>query len=191
MKANPHQTWIGVLRDQVAVWRQRERWSNETLAAEIVEAYYQLGFDGVWLIDFQRPGPCTDPVTVMKTNNQRLVRWLDDQSKDTSLLPSNMVPLLLMALPLDLRLSAAAEMLSRVGLSVGIRVTGSQTLAHAPLMTQLAREAGEGIAAFASLGEQQDMAQLKRTEVELEEAAAEVQRSLEFVRHQLVQACPA
>ncbi|MXR37243.1 hypothetical protein [Craterilacuibacter sinensis] len=191
MKANPHQTWISVLRDHVGAWRQRKRWSNETVAAEIVESYYQLGFDAVWLVDFHRAGPCIDPVTVMKTNNQRLVRWLDDQSKDTSLLPANMVPLVLLALPLDLRLSAATEMLSRVGLSVGLRVMGNQAQAHAPLMTRLAREAGEGVAAFASLGEQLDVERLKSAELELEQAAAEIQHSLSFVRNQLVQVSPA
>ena len=187
MRANPHQTWISVLRDHVAVWRQRERWSNETVAAEIVETYYRLEFDAVWLIDFQRTVPCSDPVSVMKVNCQRIGRWLDDQSKDTSLLPANMVPLVMLALPLDLRLSAASEMLSRIGLSVGLRVVGHSAVEFAPLMTQLAREAGEGVTAFASLGEQRGQDQLKRAELELEEAAAEVQRSLAFVRHQLMQ----
>lgn len=181
----PHTTWLGVLRDAVHAWRRREHWSVETVADELVQAYFKGGFESVQPVDFHRPGHGRDVMLCMKANCERISRWLDDQSKDKNLLNPNLMPWVLAALPLDLRLAAAGEMLARCGLSVGVLQHKEVDASHAALLTCLIRESGEGMVAFSQLDEQADLARLKRTEVELEESLAEQQRALDFVRNRL------
>jgi|GEM_PF-4081790 len=180
LQVRPQETSIGVVRNALHAWRQRERWSMETLATVVVEHYYASGFDAVWLVEFQQPGPGSDAARVMKTNAERLARWLDDQTKDCTLLPLNLLPVLLSAMPADLRLQCAVELLLPVGLDVSLR--GGELLkgSHASVLAGLAKEAGEGVAAFALLADRMGPQELKQALVELEESS---QAHLQAVHH--------
>jgi hypothetical protein len=185
MRTRPHKTLIGVLRDAVHVWRQRERWTMEAAADEIVQHYYSTAFDGVWLIDFQQPTQGRDAVRVMKANCERIARWLDDQTKDTTLLPANLVPMLLQALPADLRLQVMVEVFSPLGVDVSLRAREDVTDCHAALMSALAKESGEGMAAFALIAERASHDDLTRVLIEMEESAAAHQEAISYVRQRL------
>jgi len=180
LQIRPQETPIGAVRNALHVWRQRKRWSMETLAAEIVEHYYTSGFDGVWLVEFQQPLPGCDAARVMKTNAERLARWLDDQTKDSTLLPFNLLPVLLSVMPADLRLQCAVELLLPVGLDVSLRAGEAVQVSHACVLAGLAKEAGEGVAAFALLAERMGPHELKQALVELEESS---QAHLHAVSH--------
>lgn len=182
LQFKPQETPIGALRNALHAWRQRERWSMETLATVVVEHYYASGFDRVWLVEFQQPGRGSDAARVMKTNAERLGRWLDDQTKDCTLLPFNLLPVLLSALPADLRLQCAVELLLPVGLDVSLRAGEVVQASHASVLACLAKEAGEGLAAFALLADQMGPQELKQALVELEESSQAHVRALGHIR---------
>ncbi len=185
MRNRPHKTLIGVLRDAVHAWRQRERWSMESVTDEIVRQYYSRGLDVVWLIDFHRHVEGGDAVRVIKTNCDRITRWLDDQTKDTNLMSANFVPMLLQVLPADLRLQVMVEAFTPLGIDVSLRVADEVTDSHAALMSALAKESGEGMAAFALLADRCTHDELNRALVEIEEGAAAHQDAAAFIRQRL------
>jgi hypothetical protein len=116
MRINSQQTLIGLLRDTVTTWRTRMGWSRETVVQEIVAAHEQLGVQDRIGIRFD---PQTrDPYDRCKVNADRVFRWLDDESKDNALLPTNFIPSLLAALPADLRLQLVEALLAPFGLVV-------------------------------------------------------------------------
>lgn len=185
MRNRPHKTLIGVLRDAVHAWRQRERWSMESVTDEIVRQYYQHGLDVVWLIDFHRHVEGGDAMRVIKTNCDRISRWLDDQTKDTNLMSANFVPMLMQVLPADLRLQVMVEAFSPLGIDVSLRMPDEVTDSHAALMSALAKESGEGMAAFALIAERASHDDLTRVLIEMEESAAAHQEAIAYVRQRL------
>ena len=177
-----------MLRDAVQAWRRREGWSSERVCAEIVEAHQRMGYDRLSGIEFVHAGAGRDVMRAMRTNVVRITRWLDDVSKDDGLVPPNLIPMLLGALPRDLRIAAAAEMMHEVGLTAEPLPGEVSADSHAALLVELVREVGEGSAAFAELACQADKAALIRAEAELAEAMLAVQRSLDCVRRAMVRA---
>jgi hypothetical protein len=111
---NQSHTLIGVLREAVDQWRRREGWSRESVVQAIVDAHLALGADAATGIGFD---PATrDTYERMKVNADRVFRWLDDVSKDSTLLPTNFLPSILFALPLDLRLHCLNAFLRPLGM---------------------------------------------------------------------------
>ncbi len=185
LRDRPHKTLIAVLRDAVTLWRQRQRWSVESAANEIVEHYYQSGFDYVWAVEFQRTDGGRNVLKAMKANGERLARWLDDQTKDTTLLPANLVPMVLSALPADLRLMCLSEIFEPLGMCIQLARLDEAPGSHTQLMSALAKENGEGMAAFALLAEQCSRDQLLATLKEIEESRAVTSAAADFIRQRL------
>ncbi|MTD32612.1 hypothetical protein [Paludibacterium denitrificans] len=181
----PRKTVVGVLRDALQTWRQREHWTMDTASDEIVKSYYNTGFDGVWLVEFQQHVPGKDAVRVMRTNNERFARWMDDQTKDSTLLPINLLPAVLQALPMDLRLQAASEILRPIGLDVSILHTVPVDTAVSSLMVALTKETGEGVTAFARVADRMTADTLQSAKIELEEAIASQRDALDHVNAML------
>lgn len=181
MRRLPHKTWIGVARDAVQQWRQRERWTLEAVTHQIVMHYYESGADGVWLVEFQQTEAGTDPMRARKTNAERIARWLDDQTKDTSLLPANLLPTVLGALPMDLRLACVTEMIGLLGFDVAIAKPGVPDATHATLVAAAAKEAGEAVAAFSLLADGMNQGALMQAKIELEEGRAALSDAINHV----------
>lgn len=115
MRIHSH-TLIGLLRQAVSTWRTRERLGQASVADIIVSVHERLGHDDVTGIRFE---PNTrDPFERMKVNAERVFRWLDDETKDSTLLPSNFIPTILAALPSDLRMQVLDHLLAPLGLVV-------------------------------------------------------------------------
>ena len=187
MRGVPQRTSVAVVADYC---RRRiassSRLCRDTVAAEIVETYYRMGFDRVVQVDFQRGG--SNVSREMKTNGERIWRWLDDVSKDTTLLPSNFLPVVLAAMPLDLRVGCAQELLAMCGLTVGI--CGSQLASdnlHV-LLLQVLKEGGEANVAFASLldGAADFREKVRRARAELVEARAAFEAAIMRLDAELV-----
>lgn len=115
MRASSHSP-IAHIANAVSAWRQRLG-SREAVAVAIVETHEQLGFDNITGIHFERH---RDTYQQAKNWADRIFRWLDDFSKDTTLLTVNMLPSILAAMPVDLRLQAVSPLLIPAGLSVGV-----------------------------------------------------------------------
>ncbi len=114
MRNESHGTLIGTIRAGVTEWRKRESWSRETVVQQIVEAHERLGADKATGIVFD---PNTrDPFDRTKVNADRVFRWLDDESKDNNLLPSNFLQSILAAMPMDIRMHCLRAFLLPIGI---------------------------------------------------------------------------
>jgi len=109
MNINPQPNGIAsILRTEIEAWRRAGSVSREALAIEVMDAHQALGGEAATGVEFSFSG---DTYTQAKRAAQKLFRWLD--AGDT--LPANMVPSILAALPLDVRLHSLNQMFRPLG----------------------------------------------------------------------------
>lgn len=150
MKADSRKTLIGIIRDHVSVWRKQSNWSRETVVAQIVATHAQRGGPANTGIRFEPPSQ--DVFEQMKANADRVFRWLDDDTKDSNLLPANFIPSILAAMPLDLRLSCVDDILRPLGIVPAVSESAAQgQLDAATLLQGLMKEGGEANQALLSV----------------------------------------
>lgn len=115
MRNESHKTLIGILREHVADWRRAAGLSSASAIDMIVAAHARIGGPAVTGIRFEAH---TDEFQRMKNNSDRVLRWLDDETKDTNFLPANFVFSILAGMPDDARVHCLNDMLRRFGLCV-------------------------------------------------------------------------
>lgn len=108
------ESWIAIVASHVQIWRESQDWSRETVAEAIVNKYVELyprGLPGI-----EKFSDHSDIFTRNTTNSARIFRWLDDFQKDKNLLGANFLPVILQAMPNDLRIRCINEMLRSMNL---------------------------------------------------------------------------
>lgn len=115
MRIESHRTLIGILRSHVAEWRRAAGLSSASAIDMIVAAHAHVGGPAVTGIRFDVH---TDEFQRMKNNSDRVLRWLDDETKDSNFLPANFVFSILAGMPDDARVHCLNDMLRRFGLCV-------------------------------------------------------------------------
>jgi len=110
MNINPHAHGIAsILRTEIEAWRRAVgNVSREAFAIEVMGAHQEMGGESTSGVEFTFTGDAYDRA---KKAAQKLFRWLD--AGDT--LPANMVPSILVALPLDVRLHCLNQMFRPLG----------------------------------------------------------------------------
>ncbi|WP_141111126.1 hypothetical protein [Chromobacterium haemolyticum] len=181
MQRVPHKTPIRILRDAFTTYRQRSEKSWEAVAEEFVERFDAMGLAHVLPFEFQRPGAGKDTARVMRTNGQRLNRWLEVETKATSQLPVELMQVALQVLPVDLRLLAMTEIARPVGLDVALSKTQEASSSHVELLTSLIKETGEGLTAFSMTVERPTLERLESALIELRESEAAHQEAIAAV----------
>ncbi len=145
---NESHTLIAVVRSHVQRWRKREGWSRETVVQAIVEAHEAAGAAMATGIRFE-PGT-TDAFERTKVNADRVFRWLDDETKDSNLLPANFLPSVLRAMPLDVRTQCLDDILLPLGLACRVLhadndPTVVDAISHLRAMTTSDAAAGQAV----------------------------------------------
>ena len=115
MRNESHKTLIGILREHVADWRRAAGLSSASAIDMIVAAHAHAGGPAVTGIRFDAH---SDEFQRMKNNSDRVLRWLDDETKDTNFLPANFIFSILAGMPDDARVHCLNDMLRRFGLCV-------------------------------------------------------------------------
>lgn len=135
-------TLIGTLRTAIVEWRKREGWSREAVVQVIVEAHEKLAAPAATGIVFD---PNTrDTFERAKVNADRVFRWLDDEGKDNNLLPSNFIPSILAAMPIDIRLHCLDTILRPLGVAVsGLDAAAPADFDATPHLVSFIKEGGE------------------------------------------------
>lgn len=180
MRNDSHNTLIGTIRTAVVEWRKREGWSRESVVQEIVTKHEEIGAPAVTDITFD---PNTrDAFGRMKVNADRVFRWLDDESKDTNLLPVNFLPSILAALPQDLQLQVLGVLVRPLGLQVMSSDTAEapafSPLAHASSIIKESAEAAQAVLAIGPNASPELLAQANKELDDLRESTFEAQRSI-------------
>jgi hypothetical protein len=151
MRNESHKTLIGTIRTAVSEWRKREGWSRETVVQIIVDAHGQL--DGPAATDIRFEPNTRDVFQIQKVNADRVFRWLDDEGKDTNLLPANFIPSILAALPMDLRIHCVNDLLRQTGLEVrGCDTSSTDTFNPHAHVSSLIKESAEAATAMLPIG---------------------------------------
>ncbi|MCD4505543.1 hypothetical protein LQR30_15700 [Chromobacterium piscinae] len=182
MRNSSQKTVIGAIREHVDLWRRQQGMTHQVAAACVVDAYFSGRFDRVWPIDFVVEG---DDYRRLKNNSDRVWRWLDDQTKQTVLLPANLIPAVLSALPQNLRLQCVVELLAPLGMAPTLLIQEETDACHSALMASAAKESGEGLSAFALLANGMTPEQLRVALAEVEESISAQQELVHFVKSRL------
>lgn len=161
MRHESQKTLIAILREGVGEWRKRNNWSRETVVQHIVEDFERRG--GAATIGVEFDPPTRDAFKRAKANADKVMRWLDDESKDNNLIPPNFIQYLLHALPEDIRNHCLDEFLGPFGLGIRSLESTSAGRLNVPnhLRTML-KEESEKNQAFTELMDGADLPKLQR-----------------------------
>jgi len=166
MNMHPHASGIAtILRTEIEAWRRVGNISREGVAASVMDAHQTFGGEAATGVDFSFIG---DTYTQAKKGAQKLFRWLDVDGT----LPAGIVPSILAALPLDVRLSILNKLLCPMGMSARAADCGAMASPdvsrHLP---SVMKEAGEAQLALVNLPADASDTDLLAAHKELIEAA--------------------
>jgi len=184
MKVELHKSWIGVISEHVEAWYKSEGLSRESVADLIVDAHYRIGADKSTGIVFDASDG--DTYNRMKTNAQRIFRWLDDASKDTNLITVNFLPSVLSAMPEHIRSHCLNELLLALGL--GVRGLSSSSGSDCVLQNfqALLCESNEANQSVLNLLKGETQEALTSARKELSESIEESKKNLSYIESQLL-----
>lgn len=181
MRNESHNTLIGIIKAAIVEWRKREGWSRETVVQAIVEAHDSLGAPAATGIVFD--SPTRDPFERQKNNADRVFRWLDDEAKDTNLLPANFLQSILVAMPMDIRLHCLDTILRPLGVVAHSRdVVPEGEFDTATHLDDMIREGAEAQVALVRIKPGAPVAVLEKARKEVQdvqESTNRVARALE------------
>lgn len=184
MRSESHKTLIGWAREHVNACRKAMGWSREAVAEVIVEAHDRIGGGSATGIRFEPR--TTDTFERAKVNADRIFRWLDDDSKDTNLLPANFLPSILAALPMDDRIALMNDILGPLGLVVcRMDDDRADVLSATKHLVTISKEVAEAQSAVASLIDGATLPELQKAERELGEAEHAIHQARHDIAVQL------
>lgn len=112
----PRKSVTAFIRDMVDGWRKIHGWSQSTVVAEIVAAHKAIDAERSSEIVFEEERRGRDLTHCQRINMQRFYRWLETEDGPGHM-PANMLPSVLAALPVHLRVQLANEILEPCGLA--------------------------------------------------------------------------
>lgn len=181
MRDGSHKTVVGIMREAVETWRKRERWSQMAVVQAIVDVHEGLALDALTEIHFEHPTSGRDAYRCMQTNAERVYRWLDDVSKPNNLLPASFMPSILAALPMDLRLDAANQLLVQAGLAAYALNAKAPRADVTQILQAVAREGGEATVALVDLLDGATKEELRAAQIQLADSAEATRDALHHV----------
>lgn len=170
------QSLVDVLRGALESWRRGNGQSRETVALNVTEAHARIGADVSTGITFDSSSK--DVYTQAKHAAQKLYRWLGGDDEQEAKLPANMVPSILAALPMDVRLDVLNQVLCPLGIEARSAEQGAATgLDTSKHLRAVMKESSEAQLALVSLPATATEADLLTAHRELVEAAQANERA--------------
>lgn len=114
----PRKSVTGFIKDMLDGWRKINGWSQSTVVANVVEAHKAIDAERSTEIVFEEERRGRDLTHCQRINMQRVYRWLESDDDGPGNMPVNFLPSVLAALPVDLRVQLANEILAPCGLAV-------------------------------------------------------------------------
>lgn len=181
------QTLISVIRQSIQDWRKSKAWSREAVTQEIVNTFENLS--GPVHTNIRFDPHTTDTYERMRVNADRFFRWLDDETKDSTLLPANLIPYILAALPKTACLNLVNQILQPLGIVAhSIIETGELDAFEVHHLQLLIKENAEAVSAYAALTDGATFEELVIAQREITESIQVSQRLLASVESSLVNA---
>jgi len=117
----PRKSVTGLIKDMLDGWRRSQRWSQSTVVDSVVQAHKAIDGERVSEILFEEERQGRDITHCQRINMQKVYRWLGAGENDEDApgnMPVNFLPSVLSALPPELRIQLANDILSPCGLVV-------------------------------------------------------------------------
>jgi hypothetical protein len=181
---NKSHTLITSLRGAVIAWRKREGWSREAVASEIARLYAKGDGELITGFKFLNEKDTPDAFARAHANAERIFRWLDDETKDTNLLPANIYPFILQTIPMDLRIECVNESMEPANLSVQV-FGGASDVDLLDALKRMYKETGDANSAAVSLLDGATPEELRIAQREFTEAIAAFQGLLPLIQARL------
>lgn len=180
------ESWIDCLKRYLRLWKRTGDFSDATICDFIVQAHVALGLDIKSGIRFT-PGSA-DEYNRQKANAAKIMRMLSDEphTEGEAVAALNMLPSILAAMPIELRVDFLNEYIACLGLSVrGVEINAGSALNATSHLVNFTREACEAQTAVANLIDGATPEELVKADRELSEvvdaatsARADIQRQL-------------
>lgn len=183
-----HKTWIGTLSDYVDHWRRTTGMSREAVAEMIISKYQDINkssLPGVKDFANDKSNDIDKNYEARRVNADRVFRWLDDKSKDSTLLPTNFIPTVLLALPDDLRIRCANDLLRHIGMvaqEIVVEDSSSDALTH---FRSIIKESADAELALAELLDGETVEELIAVQQEINELELATSKAKSFVSAKL------
>jgi hypothetical protein len=162
---------MALCRQALEVWKRREAKGRDGICHQLIMQFEEMGGPEQSGIVFSEH---KDVFERARVNAQKLLRWMDDETKDGGLMNPNFLPWFVAALPQDLGLWLAGELLAPASLTAGVADRGVAVLYPARDLAALGNEAADAISAVASLVDGIDAGEVPHARVQLLELKAEV-----------------
>lgn len=114
----PRKSVTAFIKDMLDGWRKIHGWSQSTVVAEVVAAHKAIDAERSTEIVFEEERRGRDLTHCQRINMQKVYRWLESDDDGPGNMPANFLPSVLAALPVDLRIQLANDILAPCGLAV-------------------------------------------------------------------------
>ncbi len=111
----PRKAVTAFIKDMLDGWRKMHGWSQSAVIANVVDAHKAIDAERSTEIVFEEERRGRDLTHCQRINMQKVYRWLDNEDGRGNM-PANFLPSVLAALPIDLRVQLANEILAPCGL---------------------------------------------------------------------------
>ncbi|SET40768.1 hypothetical protein SAMN05216326_12536 [Nitrosomonas marina] len=190
MQHMPQKTWVAIISDHVDKWRRSAGMSREAVAEMIISEYQfanKARLPGIKDFSNDKTGDIDTNFEARRVNADRIFRWLDDRTKDSTLLPANFIPSVLSAMPDEYRTHCVNELFMQIGfcaqaLSSEHSDEEETVLSHLQLIM---KEGGEAELAMSRLVDGETFDELTQAEKEIADLIESLPRIQRYVRSRI------
>lgn len=112
----PRKSVTALVKGMLDDWRRSLRWSQSAAIDSVVQAHKAIDGERVAEILFEEERPGRDATHCQRINMQKVYRWLESDDEGPGNMPVNFLPSVLAALPEELRVQLANDILAPCGL---------------------------------------------------------------------------
>lgn len=174
-------TVVAALAAAMTDWKDSNAWSRESVADIVAGHFHDHHPNGLQGLVFQRRGS-GDEYTRMHSNANKLFRWLDEVTKDTNLVPVNLLPYLLGAMPMQLRTKTINNILTLGGINMSAKpVDYVHPTKPLEMLEQVLSDSSEAAKALAALVDGVDPGELEHAQQTLTLALSSLQSAKDVI----------
>ncbi|MCP5245715.1 MAG: hypothetical protein H6937_07130 [Burkholderiales bacterium] len=192
MQHMPQKTWVAIISDHVDAWRRSTGMSRESVA-EIIISEYQLinksRLPGIKDFSNDKTHDIDSNFEARRVNADRIFRWLDDRTKDSTLLPTNFIPSVLCAMPDEYRVRCVNELFMQIGYCAKVLNRNSSNQEETALnhLQRIIKERGEAELAVSMLITGENLDDLVNAEQQLAELSGELCKAYDYVTNKIAE----
>ncbi|SEN77717.1 hypothetical protein [Nitrosomonas marina] len=186
MQHMPQKTWVAIISDHVDRWRRATGMSREAVAEMIISEYQRINkarLPGIKDFSNDKTQDIDTNFEARRVNADRIFRWLDDRTKDSTLLPTNFIPSILLAMPDDHRINCVNELFMQIGFCAQVlqrEVLDKEKTALNHLQS-IMKEGSEAELAVSRLVAEETLDDLVKAEKEIAESVEKLDQAHKYV----------